>query len=112
MAALYANENFPFPTVQSLRRLGHQVLTVQDPGTLARAASDEQVLHFASSKKLAVITLNHRHFIRLHAKRPDHEGIIVCTFDPDFDALADRVHNLIISNEPLTGKLLRVNRPS
>ena len=30
MARLYANENFPLPVVNELRRLGHDVLTTQD----------------------------------------------------------------------------------
>ena len=29
MARLYANENFPLPVVNELRRLGHDVLTTQ-----------------------------------------------------------------------------------
>ena len=32
MARLYANENFPLPTVEELRRLGHDVLTVRETG--------------------------------------------------------------------------------
>ena len=28
MARLYADENFPFPAVEALRRLGHDVLTM------------------------------------------------------------------------------------
>lgn len=31
MARLYANENFPLPVVEALRRLGHDVLTIQEP---------------------------------------------------------------------------------
>lgn len=32
MAALYADENFPFPAVLVLRALGHDVLTPQEEG--------------------------------------------------------------------------------
>jgi hypothetical protein len=32
MARLYADENFPQPVVMGLRRLGHDVLTVQEAG--------------------------------------------------------------------------------
>ena len=32
MARLYDNENFPFPVVEELRRLGHDVATVQETG--------------------------------------------------------------------------------
>jgi hypothetical protein len=32
MARLYSNEHFPFPVVEELRRLGHDVLTIQETG--------------------------------------------------------------------------------
>jgi len=32
MARLYSNENFPLPVVEELRRLGHDVLTIQETG--------------------------------------------------------------------------------
>jgi len=35
MARLYANENFPLPVVEALRRLGHDVLTIQHKGDLS-----------------------------------------------------------------------------
>jgi hypothetical protein len=42
---------------------------------------------------------------------PDHSGIVVCTFDPNFEALANRVHQIITTTPDVGGKLLRVNRP-
>jgi hypothetical protein len=50
MADLYANENFPLPVVQSLRQLGHSVVTVQETGTVGEPMSDPQVLEFAASR--------------------------------------------------------------
>ncbi len=32
MARLLADENFPLPVVEELRRLGHEVLTLRDIG--------------------------------------------------------------------------------
>ncbi len=32
MARLYTNENFPLPVVETLRKLGHDVLTIQETG--------------------------------------------------------------------------------
>jgi uncharacterized protein DUF5615 len=32
MARLYADENFPLPVVEELRRLGHDVLTIYETG--------------------------------------------------------------------------------
>ena len=36
MLRLYANENFPQPVVEALRRLGHDVLTTHDAGRSGR----------------------------------------------------------------------------
>lgn len=112
MADLYSNENFPLPVVAELRRLGHDVLTIQETGHAGRGTSDQDVLAFARERDRVVLTQNRRHFVRLHAEQPDHPGIIVCSFDPDFDALAQRIHAAISATPDLRGKLLRVNRPA
>jgi hypothetical protein len=58
------------------------------------------------------LTLNRRHFIRLHDAGRDHSGIVARTFDPDFNALAYRIH-LETENYPsLAGTLIRIDRPS
>ena len=111
MARLYANENFPLPVVEELRRLGHDVLTVQDTGKSGQAVPDEEVLAFASADNRLVLTLNRKHFVHLHGTHPDHAGIIVCTFDPDFIGQAGRIHSALISQTRLSGQLVRVNRP-
>ncbi|MGH7127265.1 MAG: DUF5615 family PIN-like protein, partial [Planctomycetaceae bacterium] len=95
MARLYANENFPFPVVESLRQLGHDVLTIQETGRAGRSIPDSQVLEFAVVEDRALITLNRKHFIRLHQQRPDHAGIIVCTVDPDFSGQAGRIDDAL-----------------
>jgi len=110
LARLYGNENFPLPVVEELRRLGHDVLTVQDTGRALRAMSDEEVLAFAVREKRAVITLNRKHFVHLHASVSDHAGIVVCTFDRDFIAQAHRIDAAIKALSELPGKLIRVNR--
>jgi len=53
------------------------------------------VLAFAISQKRAVITFDRRHFIRLHQQVQTHSGIIVCTDDRDWIALAARVHQAL-----------------
>lgn len=110
MADLYTNENFPLPAAQELRRLGHDVLTVQESGLGSQAIADESVLRFAISQRRAVVTLNRRHFVRLHEENPSHHGIIVCTADRDFVGLASRVYMVIRSKSGLEGQLARVNR--
>jgi hypothetical protein len=111
VAHFYADENFPRPVVESLRQLGHDVLTVQGTGGSGEAVSDEDVLAFAVSQGRTVLTLNRRHFVRLHESRPDHAGVIVCTFDPDFDGQAHRIHQAVRERQHLAGQLIRVNRP-
>lgn len=111
MGKLYSNENFPFPVVKELREVGHDVLTIQETVRTGQVLSDEEVLSFAAAEGRAVLTLNRRHFIRLHIEKPHHEGIIVCTFDPDFSGQAKRIHNAIESNSSLSGQLIRVSRP-
>ena len=111
MARLYSNENFPFPVVEALRGLGYDVLTIQETGKGGQSIEDEKVLEFACAGDRILLTLNRKHFIGLHQKQPDHCGIIVCTFDPDFVGQAQRIHEAI-AGSPTSGKLLRVNRPA
>lgn len=112
MARLYANENFPLPVVEALRRLGHDVLTVREAGKAERAIPDEEVLAFAGDEGRTLLTLNRKHFVRLHQERPRHEGIIVCTFDADFERQARLIHQALGTQPALAGRLLRINRPA
>ena len=40
MARLYSNENFPLQVVEELRRLGHDLLTIQETGRANQSLSD------------------------------------------------------------------------
>jgi hypothetical protein len=111
MARLYANENFPLPAVEELRRLGHDVLTTQDAGRSGQALPDEEVLAFSATQNRVLVTLNRKHFIRLHELHAGHAGIVVCTVDPDFTGLAVRVHAALAERAELSGQLVRVQRP-
>ncbi len=111
MAQLYTDENFLLPVVETLRKLGHDVLTIQETGKGGQAVPDEAVLEFACSEKRALVTLNRKHFIRPHALKPEHFGIIVCSFDPDFEGFAHHIDTVIQDQKELTGQLIRVNRP-
>ena len=110
MARLYSNENFPLPTVEALRRLGHDVLTSLEAGRANQKISDSEVLAFAINEERTPITLNRRHFVKLHDLMPSHRGIVVCTFDANFEDQAARVQSVITAYESLDGKLVRVNR--
>lgn len=110
MARLYANGNFPFPVVEELRRLGHDVLTTSDAGHAGKALPDQAVLAVAVTEERVLVTLNRKHFIRLHALNPEHLGIIVCSVDPDFSAQARRIHETLEATGSIKGKLIRINR--
>lgn len=112
MARLYSNENFPLPVVEELRRLGHDVLTIQETGKAEQGFADEAILSSAGADNRAVLTINRKHFIRLHKASPEHKGIIVCTADLDFTRQASRIHEAIKSHDTLARKLLRVDRPA
>ncbi len=58
-----------------------------------------------------MITQNRKDFFRLHRIQPNHAGIIACTNDRDWEALANRIDMAIATEEPLQGKLIRVVRP-
>jgi len=109
---MYSNENFPLPVVVELRRLGHDVLTVLEAGRVDQTIPDDEVLSFAVQQDRAVLTMNRRHFIRLHSQQPQHAGIIVCTFDRNFLGLAARINAVIQTEGDIAGKLLRVHRMS
>lgn len=112
MAKLYSNENFPLPVVEELRRLGHDVLTIQEAGQAGQAISDETVLAFACSEQRMLLTLNRKHFIRLHQHHHKHCGIIVCSVDVDFIAHANRINEAIQKQAEESKPLIRVNRPN
>ena len=110
MADLYANENFPLPAVECLRALGHNVLTSQESGRANQRVSDDQVLSFATSKNRAVVTLNRKDFIRLHRNNNIHAGIVVCTEDSNFQALAVRIDREIQNHNSLSNQLIRITK--
>lgn len=112
MTRLFADENFPLPVVEELRRLGHEVLTIQEVGKANQLVADDDVLALATSQNRTVLRLNRRHFIRLHDCSGEHAGIIVCTFDRDFAAQANRIHQAVLLLDDLNGQLVRVNRPA
>lgn len=110
MKTLFADENFPLPTVTALRDLGYNVLTLQEAGIGEQAVPDEEVLLLATSLQRALLTLNRKDFIKLHQPDISHAGIIVCTFDADFQALANRIHLEIKDLTSLDNQLIRVTK--
>jgi hypothetical protein len=111
MAQLFADEDFPLPAVSVLRGWGHDVLTTPEAGLAGIGTDDAVILATATRLGRAVLTLNRRDYISLHAADANHAGIVVCTRDPDTDALAARIDTALATVQSLAGQLLRVNRP-
>jgi Domain of unknown function (DUF5615) len=111
VAKLLADENFPFPVTQELRSLGHDVLTLEELGKADQGLSDEEVLALAAGRDRALLTINRRHFVRLHDDNRQHSGIIVCSIDIDFVGQARRISAALEPDESVAGKLFRINRP-
>jgi hypothetical protein len=44
LPSFYADENFRYPVVEALRRLGHDVLTCQEAGRAGSGIEDDAVL--------------------------------------------------------------------
>jgi predicted nuclease of predicted toxin-antitoxin system len=109
---LYADEQYPYPVVKCLRALGHDILTVQEAGKANQRIPDDEVLTFATDLDRVIVTLNRKDFIQLHRLQPNHAGIIVCTDDRNWDALAQRIHAAVEGEESLQGRLIRIVRPS
>jgi hypothetical protein len=113
MARLYADEDFPLPVVEELRRLGHDVLTVQEAGRGNQGIDDATVLADATADQRTVLTHNDVDFRRLHRQGVPHEGIISCTQDSQNPiGLAQRVHAAIPALPDLAGQFIRVVRPN
>lgn len=110
MARLLADENVPRALVEALKSHGHDTATL-DEGLLGTGVTDAELLALAGRDARAILTLNRRDFIRLHRERPDHAGIIVCTFDPDIVGQANRIHSALPAEGLPRGTLVRVNRP-
>jgi hypothetical protein len=111
MARIYSDEDFSYPVVEELRRLGHDLLTVQEARQGNLGVTDSAVLAFAIAQTRAVLTFNRRHFINLHHRVSPHHGIIICTRDVDVLGLAVRIHQAIQGCPILDNQLLRINRP-
>jgi hypothetical protein len=111
VARLYSNENIPFEVVLALRRFGHDVLTSLEAGNANAAVPDEAVLDFARRQERVFASHNRKHFLRLHEQRTvPHAGMVLCTFDGDPGALAQRIDVALSGAGELRDIVLRVNR--
>ncbi|BAY07639.1 DUF5615 family PIN-like protein [Calothrix sp. NIES-2098] len=112
MARFYTDEQFPFPVVEILRTLGHDVLTAQEAGNTNQGIPDEEVLAFAISQERSILTINRDDFIRLHRQNYNHSGIIVCTNNRNWEQFVGCINEAVTAEETLKTKLIRVVRPA
>src|SRR6266849_4287432 len=104
MAGLYADEDFPYPVVERLRQLGHDVVTAFEAGQANQAIEDAEQLAFANSLGRAILTRNRRHYITLHRHSVHHSGIISITDDPDLDGQASRIDQALTNYATLANR--------
>ena len=84
-----------------LRLLGHGVLTAQEAGRAGLGIDDDTVLADAMSAGRTLLTQNRRRFdLRRHNAGLPHQGIIVGTYDPDAEALADSASTRLWPRSP------------
>jgi hypothetical protein len=111
LARLFADENFPLPAVEALRRLGHDVLTAVEAGQAGQGIAADAVLTLAHALGRAVLTHNRKHFRNLHHAGHAHSGLVLCTEDADFAALGARIDVALAGAGDPVGQLIRVTRP-
>lgn len=112
MAAFDADENFRYPIVEALRRLGHDVLTCEEAGRANQGVPDDRVLADALAMGRILLTQNRGDFIKLDGQGVPHRGIVACTYDPDTAGHARRIEEAIAGEEPGGRWLVRVCRPN
>ena len=76
MNRFLADKNIPLPVVAELRSLRYDVITLQEAGKGNQQFPDEKVLHLASEQGRALVTLNRKHFIRLHHLNKKHGALL------------------------------------
>jgi Domain of unknown function (DUF5615) len=98
---------------ETLRALGHDVLTAQDDGRANQRIADTDVLARATALGRAVLTNNRKHFHRLHRIAPNHAGVVTYTDDhKQRSAIAARIDAALAATPSAAGHLIRVIRPN
>ena|SRR5438105_1245368 len=90
----------------------HSVVQVS-AGKANSSVPDSEVLEFAVAENRILLSHNRIHFLRLHRHRTEaHSGIVLCAFDLDFRALAERIHAAVAATPDMSKQLMRVNGPA
>jgi hypothetical protein len=110
MARLLADDAFPQPVIIELRRLGHDIVGLDETGTLDHERIDEDVLDAAVATDRTLLTLDRRSMAHLLPARARRPGVIVCAFDRDFIGLANRIDAALPAHGSLDGQIIRIGR--
>lgn len=108
--SFYSNENFALDMVKMLRELGHTVITSYDAGQANKGMPDDEVLSYATQRKLVLITFNRDDFIKLHRSGLEHTGIIVCKTDRDYKGQIKTLHEYLQTQSSLENRLIRIKK--
>ena len=65
-------------------------------------------LRYAISLNRAVLTMNRRDFIRLHAQTPQHKGIVICKSSTNWEKIGQAIHNHLSQFETIEKQLIRI----
>ena len=111
MHLILQDEDVPSMAVEELRRLGHDVISLNDLALNNIGLPDDEVLEVAIALGRAVVTHNKKHYIRLHRiTEGRHTGLIVCSRFDDPLLLAEKIHRQISKYDSLETMLIRINR--
>lgn len=110
MSQLLADDNFPRPVVRELRRLGHDIIGLDETGLVSHESVDEDVLRAAAATDRSLLTLDYRSFSSLPPTNDHRPGVIICTFDPDFVGQASRIDSTLADHDSLAGQIIRIGR--
>ena len=88
---LLCRRELPVSSCRGSSQLGHDVVTCQEAGRAGTGIGDETVLGDALAMGRILLTQNRDEFKRLHRKGLPHCGIVLCTYDPQAESLAQRI---------------------
>src|SRR4051812_39992850 len=114
MAQILADEDVPARLSAELRLLGHAVTMVRqiDSSKSGSGISDRGVLTYAMERSWIVLTLNERHFRRLHKDIGWHSGIVIVKPENDgkrLTRLAKCIDVKLKSADDVRGRLFTID---
>ncbi len=103
-----ADENFPLPSVRALRRLGHDVLSIQESFS---GLSDREVLRLAVREQRILLTFDRdfgERIFKLHESAPP--GVVLLRFRPSGPLEPAELLAPVLNSATLLGQFTVVTR--